>query len=168
VPFQNRAFSAACEVVPCYKAGFETACRLALFAFGQGQGLSFRNIIPVPPGNLDDIVAWPRDDCLAAKARIQLLVGSHVEPVKLIVVGVADALLILDPKVAGGASANASTGVVEKDVEILGYVEKRHGLAVVIVGHGAEFKLHCVARGHKGYSHQLIRRDFALRNFTHD
>ena len=44
---------------------------------------------------------------------------------------------------------DAAAGVVEKDAEVLRDVEKRHRLAVMIVGHGAEFELDGFALGHE-------------------
>ncbi len=65
-------------------------------------------------------------------------------------------VLILDPQVAGGAGADAAAGVVEKDVEVLRHVEKRHGLAVVLVGQRAELELDGLAFGKEGDAHQFV------------
>jgi hypothetical protein len=64
--------------------------------------------------------------------------------------------LILDPQVAGGAGADAAAGVIEKDAEVLRHVEKRHRLAVMLVGHGAELELDRLAFGLKGDADELV------------
>ena len=117
--------------------------------FPPGQRLALGDVVAVPFGNLDHVLAGAGDDGLAAEARIQLLIGGHVQAVQLIVVGLADAALILDPQVAGGAGADAAAGVIEKDVVVLRHIEKRHRLAVMLVRHCAEFKLDRPAFGLK-------------------
>jgi hypothetical protein len=66
------------------------------------------------------------------------------------------ALARLDQHMAGGAGADAAAGVIEKDVVILRHVEKRHRLAVMLVGQRAELELHRLSLGQKGDAHQLI------------
>ncbi len=75
--------------------------------------------------------------------------------------------LVLDPQVAGGAGADAAAGVVEKDVEVLGHVEKTHRLAVVLVGQRAELELDRPALGLKGHAHQLLGGNVFLVCFAH-
>ena len=76
-------------------------------------------------------------------------------------------VLILDPQVAGGAGADAAAGVIEKDAEVLRHVEKRHRLAVMLVGHGAELELHRPALGKKGDAHQFVGGNVFLGCFAH-
>src|SRR6267154_2609834 len=47
----------------------------------------------------------------------------------------------------GGAGTDAATGVIEKNVEVFGYVEERHGLSMMPIGEGAVGKLHHTAFG---------------------
>jgi hypothetical protein len=49
-------------------------------------------------------------------------------------------------------SSSSATGVVKKYPEILGHVEERHRLAVVIVRHGSELEFDCLAFRLEGYS----------------
>src|SRR6266567_743620 len=141
--------------------------RRFLLVLGHGEWLTLGCVIAIPLGNLDDIVAWLRDHGLAAEPRIELLIGSHVHSIQFVVVRGADALLVLDPQMAGGASTDAATGMVEKDVEVLSDVEERHRLAMVIVGQGAEFKLDGLAFRHKRDPHELVSGDVRLGFFTH-
>jgi hypothetical protein len=50
---------------------------------------------------------------------------------------------------AGGAGAIASASVLEVDAEILGHIEERTGLAVVLVGHAIEIHLDRPVHGQK-------------------
>src|SRR5271157_2979860 len=90
-----------------------------LLVFGQRQGLAFGDVITIPLGNFDDVVAGLGDHGLAAETRIELLIGGHVETVEFVVVRRADSVLVLDPQMAGGTGADAAAGVVEEDAEVL-------------------------------------------------
>jgi hypothetical protein len=126
-----------------------------LLIFSEGERLAFRGVVAVPLGDFYDVVAGPGDDGLAAESAVELLVGGHVEAVDFVVFGFRDTGLILDPEMAGGAGADASAGVVEEDVVIFGYIEEGHGFAVVLVGHGAEFKLDDTALGLEGDANEF-------------
>ena len=65
---------------------------LAIIFFGQGERLAFGGVVAIPLGNLNYVVAGPGNDGLAAEARVQLLIGGHIQAIKLIVVGFADAV----------------------------------------------------------------------------
>jgi hypothetical protein len=79
-----------------------------------------------------------------------LLVGSHIHAVDLVVIRFADPRLVFDPQVAGCAGTNTATGVVKEDTEILGDIEERHRLAVVIVRHCSELEFDSLAFRLKG------------------
>src|SRR5262249_812056 len=73
---------------------------------------------------------------LAAEARTRRQAPGGVEPVRFVVLHLAEVLFSLfDDHVAGRAGAAAAAGVLEGDAEILGQIEKRFGLAVMGVRH---------------------------------
>jgi hypothetical protein len=51
--------------------------------------------------------------------------------------------------------------MVEKDVEVLRHVEKRHRLAMVFVGHGAVLKLYSATFWKEGDAHHIGSRRLA-------
>src|ERR1700761_1926921 len=57
---------------------------------------------------------------------------------------------------AGGAGADAATGVIEKNVEVLGYVEKRHRLSMMSVGQSAVGKFHRTVFGEKCDTNHVV------------
>src|SRR6185295_2424702 len=82
------------------------------------------------------------DDRLAAEARLRPQVPGGVEAVRLVVLHLAEMLgALADEDVAGRARAAAAAGVLERDVEVLGDVEKRLGLAVMRVGERSALEL---------------------------
>ena len=79
----------------------------------------------------DDVAG---DDRLAAEARLRRETPGGVQTIGLVVLHLAEVLLALaDDDVAGRAGAAAAAGVLERDVEVLGDVEKRLRLAVMRV-----------------------------------
>ena len=73
----------------CHARSSAASC--CLLAFGERQRLAFGDVVAVPLGNLDDVVAGFGDDCLAAEAGVELRIGGHVEAVEFVVFGFADA-----------------------------------------------------------------------------
>src|SRR3569833_532947 len=85
--------------VRCYVGDFYPRCPEAtdrgaqLLVLRQGEGFAFRRVVPIPLGYLDNVVAGLGDDSLTAEARVELLVGGHIQAIKFIVVGFADTIL---------------------------------------------------------------------------
>ena len=57
--------------------------------------------------------------------------------------------------------------MIEEDVEILGHIEERHRLAMVLVRHCAEFKLDGLALRHEGDADQFVGRNIFGVGFCH-
>ena len=64
----------------------------SLLVVSQSEGFAFGGVVAIPFGDFDYVVTGLGDDGLAAQTRGKLLIGSHVEAVELIVVGLADSL----------------------------------------------------------------------------
>ena len=110
--------------------------------FFDGGGFAFLDVVFVPGGNFGDVGAGLFDDALAAEAGVELEAWGELEAVELEVFGFRDALgTLLQKDVAGGAGGDATAGVVEEDAVVFGDVEEGHGLAVAVVGEGAEGEL---------------------------
>jgi hypothetical protein len=67
--------------------------------------------------------------------------------------------------VTGCTGTDAATGVIQKNVEMLGHVEKRHGLAMVPVGQSAVLKLNFAALGEKCYADQIVTHLISITFF---
>ena len=131
-----------------------------LLAFGEGKGFAFGDVVAVPFGDFNDVVAGAGDDGLAAEAGVKLLVGGHVHAVDFFVLGFTDAgVAFLDPEVAGGAGACSAAGMVEEDVEVFRDVEEAHGLSVVVVGQCAVLELDGFAFGLEGVADEFFGWD---------
>jgi hypothetical protein len=48
--------------------------------------------------------------------------------------------------------------MIEKDVEVLGYIEKRRRLAMMLIGHGAILELHGATFRKEGDAHHVGAR----------
>src|SRR5271166_680252 len=117
---------------------------------------SFGNVVAVPRWNLDHYLARLLDDRLAAQARLELQIGSHVELVGFVVFhGTEKFLAFLHHDVAGGAGAVAAAGVLEVKTEVHGDVEQRLRLAVVLVGELAVLELKGLVLGEKRDLHRI-------------
>ena len=58
---------------------------------------------------------------------------------------------------AGGAGGDAAASVVEEDAVVFGDVEEGHGLAVAVVGEGAEGELDGLVLGLEGDADDVVR-----------
>jgi hypothetical protein len=133
--------------------GFSLRYVFADFVLGAGAvgGLAFLHVVAVPLGDFDHVGAGLFDDGLAAEAAVELDVRRGLHAVELEVFGLAEARCTLfHVDVAGCTGADASAGVVEEDVVVLGDVEEAHGQAVALVGEAVEGELDGAALGEKG------------------
>src|SRR5947209_19083253 len=106
------------------------------------RGLAFLDIVAIPLGYLDHIGTGLFNYCLASEARVQLYIGSRLHAIQLFILGFGDPVLaFLHPYVAGGAGTDASARVIEEDFEVLCNIQKRHRLAMPVIGERAERKL---------------------------
>jgi hypothetical protein len=119
--------------------------------FFDGGGLAFLDVVFVPGGDLGDVGAGLLDDALAAEAGVELEAGGHVEAIELEVFGFGDSFgTLLKEHVAGGAGGDATAGVIHEDAVVFGDVEKAHGEAVAVVGHGVVGELYGFVFGLEG------------------
>ena len=73
-------------------------------------------------------------DGLTAQTRIQLKIGSLLDPVELIVIHLREVVYSLfHHNMAGSAGATAATCVFQVKAEIHGDIEQRFGLAVTLI-----------------------------------
>lgn len=93
---------------------------------------AFADVIAVPGWNLHAHVAL--DHGLAAEARVEGEARSHIQPVKLIIVGFGKIFIAAGhDHVTSGASATPSAGVLELNAEIERHIQNRFGLAMFVV-----------------------------------
>src|SRR5262249_55713414 len=101
---------------------------------------AFLDVVAGVHRHLADDVA--RDDRLAAEARFRPQVPGGVETIGLVVLHLAEVLgAFADEDVAGRTRAAAAARVLERDIEVLGDVEERFGLAVMRVRQLAALEL---------------------------
>src|SRR4029079_13321531 len=92
--------------------------------FSKLDAAAFLNVVPGVHRQLADDV--PLDDSLAAEPRLGRQVPCSVQTIRLVVFHVAEVLRALtDDDVARRARAAAVACVLERDVQVLGHVEKR-------------------------------------------
>src|SRR5580700_3460101 len=150
----------SCSWIPISSASLQVISRaivsLSLF-FRKAQRLALGDIVAIPLGDLHYVIARPGDHRLAAKPRVQLQIRRHVQSIQLIVIRRRELVAaILDPQVTGGASAGSATSVVEKNIEVLGHIKKRHGLSMMTIRQRAVFKFDRAALGEKCYANHVV------------
>ena len=160
---------------PVLRASIYKSVRICGGLFFDGGGLAFLDVVFVPGGDLGEVGAGLFDDALAAESGVELEAGGELEAIELEVFGFGDAGgAFLQKDVAGGAGGDATAGVVEEDAVVFGDVEEGHGLAVTVVGEGAEGELDGFVFGLEGDANDVLggwlgevdfwERDFVIRH----
>src|ERR1700722_13337711 len=137
--------------------------------------LTLLHIIPIPLRNLHNISPRLLNHGLATQPRIQLNIRRGLHPIQFLILSLADPLrAFLHPDMTGRASTNPTTSMIEKNIKILGHIQKRHGFTMPLIRQRIKRKLHRLALGLKRHSnHSLARRlrqihFSSILHFTHD
>src|ERR1700678_1917845 len=149
----------SCSWMPISSASLQVISRAIVslsLLFREAQRLALGDIVAIPLGDLHYVIAGPGNHRLAAQAGVQLQIRCHIQSIQLIVICRRELIAaILNPQVTGGASAGTATGMVEKNIEMLRHVEKRHGLSMMTVRQGAVLKFDRLALREKCYANRV-------------